>query len=398
VTKGEDRAALVLALWSVGLAYGIRNSYGLFSTFFHHEFQTGLGLASLPLSVAMFTYAFTTPLAGWLADRMGARRVVAVGAALLAFSLVVTGTAKDILTVVFSYGLVFGLASACLGQVPNTVLLLNVSEREKRNSPLFGVISTGIGLGALVLTPLLAWCTHAFGWRQALWFAGGAGLPVLAVLILMTRNQSNELGAKSAVPEPCASVERHYLIRRYDFWLLLLAFTFFSGSIYVAVGALGPFLVSKGVAIHTTGVALALLFVPSLWGGMVFGWIITRFPHVSYNILEATCLLISLGYLLLMIGRVSLAYLASLIIGIAYSGYPVLFPTVLRHIASRSRFGLSWGTITMGGAVGAAAGSVLPGYLHDIFQGYTWGWLAGLLLSAACGLSVMLLQQSCKGR
>lgn len=155
-------AAALMALVSGG-----RSSYGLFVSPLNSA--TGLGLATLSLSLALGQLAigFAQPLVGAFADRVGAARVIVLGAALLALTIALPAWSSLPAVVILSL-----VASGAAGSaVASNGLLIGEVGRAvppARVGLAVGLVGAGASFGQLLLGPATQWAIEQHGWVWAL--------------------------------------------------------------------------------------------------------------------------------------------------------------------------------------------------------------------------------------
>ncbi len=130
------------------------------------------------LAFALFYTTFGIP-AGWLADRLGRTRVIAVGCALWSACSAAGSLATSFATLALSRAGV-GLGEAG-GTAPSYSLISDLYASERRGGAL-GVFHLGSSFAALISASGGAWLAAMYGWR---WALGVISLPgVLFALLL----------------------------------------------------------------------------------------------------------------------------------------------------------------------------------------------------------------------
>jgi MFS family permease len=76
---------------------------------------------------------------------------------------------------------------------------------------------------------------------------------------------------------------------------------------------------------------------------------------------------------------------------IDHATVPVTASLVAGHLGLRV-MGLAMGMISAGHSIGAAAGTLLGGYLFDLTLRYEWVWLSSLARAVGAGLMVFMLR------
>src|SRR5215467_7977176 len=147
---------------------GARQSLGLFV--FPLNTSTGLGIVtiSFALAVSQFVWGAIQPIAGAVADRYGAGRVVAAGLLVMAIGSALTPLMATGFGIVLTIGL---LSAAGAGAASFSVLIGAVARRlpPLRRGTAAGVITAGSSFGQFVFAPLLQTLISFLGWMGAMW-------------------------------------------------------------------------------------------------------------------------------------------------------------------------------------------------------------------------------------
>ncbi|MBI2388222.1 MAG: MFS transporter [Deltaproteobacteria bacterium] len=145
------------------------------------QFQTGL-----VISAFMVGYFVTSPIFGALGDRPGGarRHLMALGVALWSVATVLSGMAHGITSMVLARVAV-GVGEASYATIAPTIIDdLAPAGRKNRWLAIFYLATpVGSALGYL----LGGFLEHAYGWRSAFFVAGGPGV-ALALLVLLVRD------------------------------------------------------------------------------------------------------------------------------------------------------------------------------------------------------------------
>lgn len=228
--------AAMFALTLVG--FGSAYTFGAFVAPLEQTFGIGRGSVSAIFGVTGFLYFGLGAITGPLADRLGVRRLVGVGVALMGGGLVIASLATTATGVLAAYSLGIGLDIGCL-YVP----ALGVIQRwfARRRGLASGLAVSGIGVGTLLMPPLAQWLIVGFGWRSAYLVLGLVTLVVGAVATLVIRQDPRDFGqspdgdlapAEEAPADGCSVREA---VRSRGFWRL------YAGTLMIGIGAFVPF-------------------------------------------------------------------------------------------------------------------------------------------------------------
>lgn len=147
-----------------------------------NDFQTGLAISAF-----MVGYFVTSPIFGQLADSKSAKPgrrtvLIAIGVALWSVATVLSGSARDATTLVLARVLV-GVGEASYATIAPTIIddLAPPDRRNKWLTIFYLATPVGSALGYL-LGGLLE---HKLGWRAAFFVAGGPGIALAALALLV---------------------------------------------------------------------------------------------------------------------------------------------------------------------------------------------------------------------
>ncbi|MFK0258407.1 nitrate/nitrite transporter [Streptomyces sp. NPDC090445] len=284
---GGRRAA---AVWSIGVAvYFVavifRTSLGVAGLEAVDRFHVNASALSTFSLLQLLVYAGMQIPVGLMVDRLGTKRVLALGAVLFTAGQLGFALAP-------SYGT--ALAARALlgcGDAMTFISVLRLGTRwfPARRGPLMAQLAGLIGMaGNLVSTLVLAPVLHGLGWTAAFAGSAAAGLLVLVPLVLFLRDHPE--GAEPPPPHPTRPTAgggaRGGFVRRQirDSWrepgtrlgLWVHFTTQFPAMVFLLLWGM-PFLVEAQGLPRTTAAGLLTLVVASHMAfGLVYGQIIGR--------------------------------------------------------------------------------------------------------------------------
>lgn len=189
----------------------------------------------------LFSYITLTPLAGYLTDRIGARRVITFCLIVLGAGVFLMGKVGSFAEACLFYGIV-GLGAAGLWTPVLTIVQQWFAPTHRGRA--LGVLSTGYGLGLAAMGLFFPWIVHEFNWRFAWYFLGTAAFFMAAVNGFLLRSRPDSIGcepwgtsdARSAPSVVPPSPEGNFtaeVLRSRTFWLI--GFSYF-GIAYCLYG------------------------------------------------------------------------------------------------------------------------------------------------------------------
>lgn len=318
-----------------------------------HEF--GLGFAALGLLKTVFSgtlAGFQVP-AGFLAARIGAPLMLALGTALAGLGYVFGGLSVGVVTLVAAL-FVGGLGAST--QHPLGSSLIAQAFAGVRSRTALGTYNFAGDIGKMTVPALASLLLLLLPWRPALMLLGSLGvLAAVAIFLLMPRLRDPAPGAaqKDKTLRPAG--------RLHAFGFpLLLSVGIIDNATRAAFLTFLPFvLTAKGAGVQTVGLALTLVFAGGAAGKLVCAFIGARIGTVATVWLTETVTAIAIVALMPLPLEGAMVLLP--VVGVALNGTSsVLYGSVPDLVAPEKRtraFGVFYtGTIGAGAAAPALYG------------------------------------------
>ncbi len=399
--------ASALRILGGGLYY-----YG-FSVFFLPLSQDlGLNRASTSLvfSLARAQGAFEGPVAGYFMDRFGPRPLIITAIMMTTMGHMLLSNVHSYLALLLVYMGIVSLSFQA-GFMDAPMVIANTWFIRKRASAM-SIVSSCMGIGGFLLTPLLAMAIHAWGWRRAAFGTGivflVAGLP----LALLVRRSPESMGLRpdgDPVPGPRAASRggthdppQHEVtftiaeaIRTSPFWLLTIG----TGLRIAVLSAITvhyvPIMVWKGFSEERAAFLLGVQAIMVLPSCLLAGWLADRFNKPRF--MAAAMVFAIVGLLFLIHGEKEWElWLFMPLFTAVESTFPANWATV-GEFFGRKNFAKIRGAMTFVQMWGSVLGPVAAGATYDATRSYNlllWGLVVTLLV-VSC-LYVMVVEPSLK--
>src|SRR5262245_49761528 len=170
---GSRRWIVLGAVWvTLAVTFGLFFSFPVFLVPLFEEFGWSRGATAAAFSISSIVQGLLSPVVGVLVDRVGPRRVILSGTAVLGGSCLLSSRIDSLWSL---YLVVGGLAAAgacAVGWVPSGMLIARWFA--DRRGTMMGIAFSGMGTGILVIGPLAQWLIERHGWRGA-YLALGVG-------------------------------------------------------------------------------------------------------------------------------------------------------------------------------------------------------------------------------
>jgi len=177
-----------------GFGYGARYSFSVFFPTLLDQFGWPRDLGASILSTHLLFYGLTAPFAGGMVDRIGSRKTMFAGTALLSLGLILSCWGRTPWHFYLTFGMLSGTGLSLFGAVPMTMVIRNWFERQRGIA--LSLVFAGTGV-AYACYPAVAWLVDAFGWRRAYAIEGlvilAVFVPLIALLVVYHPRQKGIL-------------------------------------------------------------------------------------------------------------------------------------------------------------------------------------------------------------
>ena len=275
------RTPLVIILCGCGvamLAFGPRSALGLFMTPLSVSNGWTLGIFSTALAIQNLLWGLAQPIAGGLADKYGATRVLSAGALLYAAGLILTAYSTTPLMVNLSAGVLIGFALA--GSSFNLV----IGALGKLVPPEWRMLAFGAGtaagsFGQFLFSPMAIILIDQIGWQGALTIFGCLVLLVLPLSLALATPRADEKVASAPVGDQQSA--RQALVEAFghrSYVLLVLGFFTCGFQLAFVTAHLQSYLLLKGLPSYVGGWTMAVIGLCNIVGSLSAGWLSGRVP------------------------------------------------------------------------------------------------------------------------
>ncbi|MGZ8425964.1 MAG: MFS transporter [Candidatus Binatia bacterium] len=383
--------------------------YGFTIFFLPITNELGLSRAatSLVFSLARAEGAIEGPLAGYFIDRYGPRPMMLAGIILSGLGYMLLATVDSYAAFLIVYLGVISLAFSA-GFMHSPMVLAN-SWFIRRRAMAMTLISSAIGIGGTLITPVLAFTVAQWGWRYGA-FIAGIGLIVTGVPVALYVKRSPEsMGLlpdgvsptseqerqapnnSAATAEPEREFNLKQAMKSAAFWKLILATTTRVGVFNSITVHFVPIMVWRGASEAKAAALLATLALMSLPSHLFVGWIADR---VNKPRLMAACMLIGAGAVAILAygdGEWAL-WTFTILFTFVEALFPVSWATVGDYFG-RKHFATIRGSMSFFYLWGPALGPVVTGYVYDRHQSYAPLMNAYIAIALVAGLLYASLRQ-----
>ena len=381
--KRSATLAILCGALVLSLSMGVRQSFGLFLPPMTLDLGIGREAFALALAVQNLLWGLFQPLTGMIADRFGAGRVVAAGAAVYALGLIHMSGAATALDLHLGAGLLVGFGTAATGFAVVLGAVGRLVTAERRSMAL-GVASAGGSFGQFVMAPVGQALIAAQGWPGAL-----VTLALFAALMApLTVALAGRPDAPSRAEAPAMTLAQAIgeASRHSGYRYLTLGFFVCGFQVAFIAVHLPAYLGDVGLTAETAALALALIGFFNIIGTFTCGALGGAYSK-KY--------LLSLLYLLralvvavfLMAPKTETTVLVfAAAIGFLWLGTVPLTSGLVGQIFGVRYLSTLFGIVFFSHQVGSFLGVWLGGYAFDVLGSYDPVWMGSIALGVGAAL------------
>lgn len=328
---------------------------------------------------------------GAVSDRYGARIVVVIGAVLLGLALVLASRAQSLLAFQLGYGVLVGLAASTFFA---PMIALTTSWFDRHRSFAVSLVSAGMGVAPMTISPFARWLISAYDWRTAMFAIGISAWALLLPAVLVVRQPPEApRDSSSAQAEGETDLSVWQALRSPQF--LVLGLTFFaccaahSGPIFHMVS----YAMLCGVAPMAAVTIYSVEGLAGLGGRILFGVLGDRLG--AKPVLVAG-LLVQAAVIPAYLAAAGLGqfYALAVIFGATYGGTMPLYAVLARDHFGPRIMGTVFGAATMLSALGMSFGPLAGGMAFDAFGSYSWMFIGSAIVGlGAAGMALAFPSQ-----
>jgi MFS family permease len=353
----------------------VLNTFPIFVKPMTIDMDWGRGALSLALLMGSVGSALTAPAAGMLIDRIGARSVMATGAAIIGLGLLAGSLISQLWQLYIVFALI-GCGLMCSTVIPCSLVISNWFTA--RRGTAMAVAFAGTSLGGMVMAPVANWIILNWSWRVA-FVVSGVMILVLAIplILLVIRTHPSEMGLEpyrgaetgDDTGQGIWGVSLKGALSLPAFWQIA-AIMFVLGLVTSGLGThCVAYLTDLGHSPTSAALAWSAVMGVMIVGILLSGPIADRWGARKAMLID--CALFAVSIAVLVWAQPYWVVLTfSVIYGLALGAPLVINPLLTGGYLGMRHFGAIYGALNIAGTVGAAIGPVGAGIFFDAQKTY----------------------------
>jgi sugar phosphate permease len=343
-------------------------------------------------------------IVGLLVRRFRLKTLMSAGCVVLGGGLLLYSTANAP-TIVYLSHCLLGLSLGLIGVMMQTVIISNWFRRLRGTA--MGIVLTGTSFGGALIPVLATPLIQNYGWRAAIQILSLiVWLVLLPAVLLIVKDCAADIGlnfdgdlpaeekegykpeTENRKPEIAGGLALGEAVRTPVFWALAFCAALIFYPIFTVSQQFNLYLQNTiGVSPETASAAQSMLFVTSVGGKFLFGWLCDKFTTKTV-ILFCCGLMFAATLMLLGFLTAKTIFVFLVPFGLGYGGTFVLIQVLAVESFGLKDIGRILGVVTLVETLGGFAGSVITGRLASISGGdYT---LAFYGVTIAAGLAFLM--------
>ncbi len=349
------------------------------------EFGWGRGEVAGIYSLTTLVIGLTSPLAGFLLDRFGPRRLFVSGALVTAGGMVATSWGHSLSHLYLTYGILTGIGQSALTSTPNMVVVSKWFPRGVGRA--IALADIGTGLGVLLIVPAAQWLILRVGWRIALCTLAG-----FLVLVLVPANWGQRVPEAGDLAGPippaglasCRPLARDRTLRSAiehpKFWWLVLARLCSGMAFQIITVHLVAFIVGAGYGKMIAASTMGAVSMMSMLGRYLVGLASDRLGRTLALMLAYTGTTLGILSLMTLTSAGSMALsLFVLCYGLSQGSAGIVMAARAADLFQGKSFGRIYGWISVANGIGEGLGAWLGGAVFDRTGSYYTAFAVAIL-------------------
>ena len=382
---------LIVGCVIIMVSFAVRASFGVFQIPIAEEFGWLRTEFSLAIAIQNLAWGIGQPIFGALAEKIGDRKAIILGALVYAAGLVLSaGSSTPIEHQAYAWLVGFGIAGTGFGVV---LAVVGRASSDDNRSMSLAIVTAAGSAGQIFGAPWAEWMLSFLTWQTVFLVFAGVVLTLILTLPLM---RAPDMASKSELEESMGAI----LIKAFkdpSYTLIFLGF-FSCGYQLAFVTAHFPAFVTEmcgpilpGGALFSIGitstsalgaVAISLIGAANVGGTLLAGYLGKRYSK-KYLLaaIYAGRTIAAAAFIMVPITPTTVIVF-SIVMGSLWLATVPLTSGLVAHIYGLRYMGTLYGIVFFSHQLGSFLGVWLGGRMYDAYGDYTFVWWIGVAVGA----------------
>lgn len=373
--KGYVITSVILMLL-IGSVY----TYSVFRPFVEDRFTLNTLQSGLPYMLSLFFYALSMMLTGRILTTKNQRMILVIGILLIGLGWFLAGFASHFMIFLMGYGVMIGVGVGMVYGIP----IKGIQDRFPLKKGLMtGLVLLGFGLSTLIVAPLSTYLIETYGLSQTFYIYAIIFMMVLVPIswILGIHQDGSEVSniQENQKVLDVSSIKLYlYFVLATTIGLMMIGLSYYIG---VTIYEFNPWSVA---------ISMSLFAVMNGISRPIFGWLMDR--KGFYYSVKLSLLLIISASVISIINQGTHIVLFMISYGLFWfnlGAWLAIIPAAVSMKYGRERYAKKYGLFFTGYGIGAIIGTLLSGFIMDLFGNTTYIYLIIFILMIGLWVSTI---------
>ncbi|WP_425044517.1 MFS transporter [Primorskyibacter sp. S87] len=390
-SSGLFTPVLIVGCIIIAVSFAVRASFGVFQIPIAEELDWLRTDFSLAIAIQNLAWGIGQPIFGAIAEKIGDRKAIVLGALTYAAGMVLTAWSVTPLEhQIYAWLVGFGIAGTGFGVV---LAVVGRAASEENRSMSLALVTAAGSIGQVVGAPAAEWMLTFLSWQQTfILFA----IAILLLILTLPAMRAPEAASRQELEESLGQVLAT-TFRDPSYTLIFLGFfscgyqlgfltAHFPAFVTELCGPIQPGGVLHSMGITTTSalgaVAISLIGAANIAGTLLAGWAGKHFrkKYLLAGIYTARTFVTAV-FIVFPITPTSVI-IFSLAMGTLWLATVPLTSGLVAYIYGLRFMGTLYGIVFLSHQIGSFIGVWLGGRMYDIYGDYTMVWWIGVGVGA----------------
>ncbi len=382
---------LIVGCVIIMASFAVRASFGVFQIPIAEEFGWLRAEFSLAIAIQNLAWGIGQPIFGALAEKLGDRKAIILGAIIYAAGLVLSaGATTPFEMQAYEWLVGFGIAGTGFGVV---LAVVGRASSDANRSMSLAIVTAAGSAGQIIGAPTAEFLLSMMSWQSVFMVFAGVVLTLILTLPLM---RAPQVASKADLEASMGQILKQ-AFKDPSFALIFLGF-FSCGYQLAFITAHFPAFVTEmcgpilpGGALHSMGItttsalgalSIALIGAANVGGTLFAGWLGNRYSkkYLLAGIYTARTV-VAAAFILMPITPTSVV-IFSVVMGSLWLATVPLTSGLIAHLYGLRYMGTLYGIVFFSHQLGGFLGVWLGGRMYDTYGDYTLVWWIGVAVGA----------------
>ncbi|KIN63076.1 Major facilitator superfamily protein [Sulfitobacter noctilucicola] len=392
----EQRASLISPVLMVGciiimVSFAVRASFGVFQIPIAEQFGWLRSEFSLAIAIQNLAWGIGQPIFGAIAEKIGDRRSIIIGAVVYALGMVLSANSTTPLEhQAYAWLVGFGIAGTGFGVI---LAMVGRAASDENRSMALAIATAAGSAGQVFGAPVAEWMLTFLSWQSTFMVFA---VVILLLILTLPMMRAPAMASKAELEESLGQIlmkafkDPSYTLIFLGFFSCGYQLAFITAHFPAFVTEMcGPILaggVLHNIGITTTSalgaVAISLIGLANIAGTLAAGWAGKRYSkkYLLAGIYVGRTIVATL-FILFPITPVTVI-LFSVTMGALWLATVPLTSGLVAHIYGLRYMGTLYGIVFFSHQLGSFLGVWLGGRMYDLYGNYTAVWWIGVGIGA----------------